>query len=264
VLILLFFAAGSLFFFKSGNFIPFAPKGIPGVLAGAAVIMFAFGGFARVAIVADEVVEPKKNVPRAILLSLIISAAIYVLVSLAAVGAIGYQRLSASASPLADVMTAVGLPFGASVVSIGALIATLSVLLGSVIGVSRVLFAMADDGEVPSWLGFVSRKNCTPYVSIITSGIGILLLVIFSNLLAVAYFSSFAMLFYYIMANIAGVRLLTDRFFSRIIAGLGCALCVVLLFTFPLKTWLTISVVVLSGVAYRFFMKHPLLHKSSQ
>jgi len=264
VLILLFFAIGSFFFFKPGNFVPFMPKGIPGMLAGAAVIMFAFGGFARVAVVSDEVKNAKRNVPKAILISLIISAAIYVLVALAAVGAVGYERLSASASPLADVMDFIGLPWGASLVAIGALIATLSVLLGSVLGVSRVIFEMANDCEIPSGLGSVGRKTCTPYASIIATGVGIVLLVIFSNLLAVAYFSSFAMLFYYIMANLAGMRLLKDRFSSRIIAGLGCALCGVLLFTFPLKTWLTILIVVLAGIVYRFLMKQPLLHKMSQ
>ena len=71
ILILLFFVGSAVFFFKPSNFEPFSPFGVPGILAGAATIFFAYSGFARVAVIADEIKDPSKNVPKATILSIV-------------------------------------------------------------------------------------------------------------------------------------------------------------------------------------------------
>lgn len=89
LLILLFFTVSAVFFFEKSNFGPFLPFGIRGVWAGAATIFFAYAGFARVAVIADEIIDPVRTVPRATIISISISTVIYVLVAVAAVGIAG-------------------------------------------------------------------------------------------------------------------------------------------------------------------------------
>ena len=108
VLILLFFIAFGLGFFRSTNLTPFAPAGIPGILNGAALIFFAYTGFARVTIMAEEVKDPRVTIPRSIYLALAISTVLYIFVSVIAVGLVGTSALSQSGSPLADAIRVTG------------------------------------------------------------------------------------------------------------------------------------------------------------
>ena len=152
VLILLFFIAFGLGFFASSHFIPPAPFGTTGILAGAALIFFAYTGFARVTIMAEEVKDPEKTIPRSIYLALGISTLLYVLVSLVAVGLIGTPDLALSGSPLADAIRITGSPAAVMVISLGAMIATASVLLTTIMGISRIIFAMARNNDLPAIL----------------------------------------------------------------------------------------------------------------
>jgi APA family basic amino acid/polyamine antiporter len=129
VLILLFFVAFGLGFFHPGNFTPLAPEGSMGILSGAALIFFAYTGFARVTIMAEEVKVPKKTIPRSIFLALGISTVIYLLVSIVAVGIAGAPALAQSGSPLADALSMTGSSGAVLLISAGAMIATASVLL---------------------------------------------------------------------------------------------------------------------------------------
>ena len=108
VLILLFFVAFGLGFFHPGNFTPLAPEGSMGILSGAALIFFAYTGFARVTIMAEEVKDPEKTIPRSIYLALGISTVIYLLVSVVTVGLAGAPALAQSGSPLADAIGITG------------------------------------------------------------------------------------------------------------------------------------------------------------
>ena len=101
ILILLFFIAFGLGYFNGSQMTPFAPAGISGILSGAALIFFAYTGFARVTIMAEEVKDPEKTIPRSIYFALAISTVLYILVSVIAVGLIGASALSQSGSPLA-------------------------------------------------------------------------------------------------------------------------------------------------------------------
>ena len=137
------FIAVGIFHVKASNFSPAFPNGFPGVIGGAALIFFAYLGFGRIATVAEEVKDAEKTIPLSILLSLGLSTLLYLLVSSIAVGIVGYGKLSASGSPLADAMSATGNDLATWAVSIGGILATASVLLTTILGVSRVSFSMA-------------------------------------------------------------------------------------------------------------------------
>ncbi|UCD96950.1 MAG: amino acid permease, partial [Candidatus Bathyarchaeota archaeon] len=119
------------------NFTPFAPNGFFGVLQGTGFIFFAFLGFGRIAMLGEEVRNPNRTLPLSILLSFVTSAVLYVLTGLTAIGLLDYSLLANSSSPIADAAEVAGAPALVGVVSLGALIATVSVLLMTLLGVSR-------------------------------------------------------------------------------------------------------------------------------
>lgn len=253
--ILGFFCIFGLFYTNPANFSPFMPIQT-GVLVGAFYIFFAYGGFARVAVVAEEVKDAKRNVPRAILLSLAISTIFYVAVGAVAVGLVGSSRLSSSNSPLAEAIGATGSPVAVQIVSFGGLLATASVLLTSILGVSRVAYAMARRNDLPQTLSTLHARYNTPYHSVWITGILMALLVLLIDLSSVVAISTFAMLFYYASANISALRLQEEkRMYPHIVPALGVIMCisllVIVLFISP-QAWTIGLAGLLAGTVYYF------------
>jgi len=230
LLILAFFIVFGLAYINQSNFTPFAPFQV-GVFYGACYIFFAYGGFARVAVVAEEVKDAKRNVPKAILLSLIISTIVYMLVGVVAVGLIGAPELSDPNSPaLTHAINATGNATAVYIVSAGGLLATASVLLTSVLGVSRMAYAMAKRKDVPQALSKLHPKYNTPYYSIWIIGTLMALLVLLIDLTKVVAISTFALLFYYGFANVSALRLkVQKRLYPQFVPILGAATCLALL-----------------------------------
>ncbi|MEZ0345598.1 MAG: amino acid permease [Infirmifilum sp.] len=204
ILVLIIFAAIGLLHVNPANFQNFMPRGLGPVFSAAALFYFAYIGFPRVSTMAEEVVEPEKNIPRAIIGSLIISMSIYIATAVAAVGLVGYEALAGSSAPIATAAESLGL---ATLVDAGALLATFSVTLTSAMGQSRVFFAMARNKEIPYSLSRVSRRLGTPVNSILLSGIIMLVLVLSIDITGLASFTSFSVLFTHILTNIAAIRL---------------------------------------------------------
>ncbi len=251
LLVLILFCLLGVLYVKPANFTPFDPTRL-GVLSGASSIFFAYGGFARVAVLAEEVRDPERNVPRAILLSLAISTALCVAVGLVAVGLVGAARLSASGSPLTEAIAITGSRAAVSAVSAGGMLATASVLLTAILGVSRVAYAMARSGDLPGVFGRLHPTYDTPSQSVWITGAVMAMLVVFVDLTKVVAVSTFALLFYYGVANICALRLKPrDRVYPRIVPALGVSTClgllVTLLFTSP-RAW-AVGVAGLAGGA---------------
>jgi APA family basic amino acid/polyamine antiporter len=227
--VLAFFVVFGLFFFKTQNFTPFMPFSI-NVLFGAYFIFFAYGGFARATIVAEEIKDARRNVPRAVLLSVGISTAVYILVGTVAVGLLGAVSLGNSSSPLASAIGVSGNPLAVQIISFGGLVATASVLLTGILGVSRMIFSMSRRNDLPQQLCVVHERYSTPYISVWAVGVAMTLLVLFFDLTNVVAVSTFALLFWYVFANIAAFRLKVEkRLFPRFIPILGLATCLALL-----------------------------------
>ncbi|TRO54696.1 amino acid permease [Candidatus Bathyarchaeota archaeon] len=253
LLILGFFVVFGAFSANTANFAPFEPFN-SGVLHGAYFIFFAYTGFARAAVVAEEVKDAEYNVPRALLLSLGISTIIYVLVGIVAVGLVGSTELAGSNSPLAGAISATGSSIAVQVVSFGGLLATASVLLTAVLGVSRMAYSMARRGDLPQVLAEVNQKFSTPYYSIWTVGILMALLVLFFDLTGVVAVSTFGALFYYALTNASALKLRTEkRRYHKLIPIIGLGTCIVLLvfvLFVAIQAWIIGGICLIAGGVY--------------
>ncbi len=224
-----FFVVLGLTHFSSSNLAPFEPFS-SGVLFGAYFIFFAYGGFARATVIAEEVKDAKRNVPRAVLLSLIISTIVYICVGIVAVGLVGSSNLATSNSPLTYAIGATGSHLAMQIVSFGGLVATASVLLTAILGVSRMAFSMARRRDLPQTLAAVNSRFGTPHYSIWTIGFVMALLVLLVDLRGIVIVSTFALLFWYVLVNAAALRLKQrNKLRLKFLPILGSITCLLLL-----------------------------------
>ena len=168
--ILLFITIG-INYIHPANYHPFLPYGWSGVFKGAAIIFFAYIGFDAITTAAEEVKNPKKTFPIAILGSLIISSILYIAVSGVLNGIFPYYIYKESAAPVAFALANLGIQWANIVISIGALCGITSVLLVSFFGQSRVFFAMSRDGLLPEFFSRLHKDFRTPTNGIIVVGI---------------------------------------------------------------------------------------------
>ena len=168
--ILLFITIG-VNYINPANYHPFLPYGWSGVFKGAAIIFFAYIGFDAITTAAEEVKNPKKTFPIAILGSLIISTILYIAVSGVLNGIAPYYVFKETAAPVAFALNIVGIHWADIIISIGALCGITSVLLVSFFGQSRVFFAMSRDGLLPEFFSRLHKDFRTPTNGILIVGI---------------------------------------------------------------------------------------------
>ena len=239
---------------QASNFSNLFPNGFFGVISGAALIFFAYIGYARVATISEEVENPKKTIPLSILIGLGISTALYLLVSFTAVGVVNYTTLSASGTPLADAMKLTGNELATFAVSLGAIFATSSVLLTTILGVSRISFSMARNKQIPNLINSLHPKFQTPYISIILTGLVMVALALFGDLKQVFSLASFSVIVTHILVNYSAIKLRAHPKFKiplrPIPPILGIVSCSALLFFLPAETWVMAGVVLFLGIVF--------------
>ena len=230
--------------------------GIVLALAQAAALMFfAFAGYARVATLGEEVVAPRRTIPRAILLALAAVGALYLVLSviLVLVGpAPGEQGWGPA--PFRAALDAVGAGgVWAVVVTIGAVAAASGALLALVAGISRTVLAMARERDLPPVLAHVSPRFSVPQRAEAAAGIAVVLLVLLaSDVLVAIAASSFGVLLYYAVANLAALTQTGQwRLFPKAMQWIGLAGCVLLVAALPGRTIVAGLVLVAVGLAYR-------------
>lgn len=175
--------------------------GLGGVLGGAALIFFAFIGFDDINTLAEETRNPTATIPRALLLALTVSAALYVLVGIAAVSVLGAERLGASSAPLADVLArAVGSRSG-DVVAVIALVSTTNTTLVAVTAGSRLLYAMAAGGALPAPLAAVHPRQAVPLRALVVCIVAAAGFVLLGNLTLVASVTDYAVYTVFLAVN---------------------------------------------------------------
>src|SRR5579875_392221 len=160
------------FYVRPANWNPFAPFGWNGVMKGAAVIFFAYIGFDAVSTAAEEVVEPNRDLPIGILVSLFVCTALYVLVAAVVTGMVPARMLDINA-PLASAFVIRGLRAVSGIISIGAVAGLTSVLLVLLLGQSRIFYAISRDGLLPPAFSRVHPRFQTPYIPTILTGIAV-------------------------------------------------------------------------------------------
>uniref|UniRef100_A8LYJ7 Amino acid permease-associated region n=1 Tax=Salinispora arenicola (strain CNS-205) TaxID=391037 RepID=A8LYJ7_SALAI len=210
--------------------------GAHGVLTAAGLLFFAFAGYARIATLGEEVRDPRRTIPRAVPLALGVVLAIYLVLAVVTLGVLGPDRLAASAAPLADVVTAVGLPGLAWVVRVGAAVAVTGVLLSLLAGVGRTLLAMARRRDMPFALAAVHRVHQVPYRAELMVAMVVAAVVLVGDVREAIGFSSCTVLVYYAITNASALTLGRDpgrRLPVRLFAALGLVGCVTLAVSLP-------------------------------
>lgn len=175
------FVAVALPHFNAANLEPFMPYGFPktlgtdgaarGVMAAAAIIFFAFYGFDAISTAAEETKNPGRDLAIGIVGSMVLCVIIYMLVAVAAVGALPYTRFAGSAEPLALILREIGQGGAATFLAGSAVIALPTVLLAFLYGQSRIFFTMARDGLLPTGLATVSQRGAPVRITLVTAAI---------------------------------------------------------------------------------------------
>ncbi|MGH2653117.1 MAG: APC family permease [Actinomycetota bacterium] len=243
--------AASLFGGTAGadNLGPLGRGGVAGVLQSAGLLFFAFAGYARIATLGEEVVEPHRSIPRAILISLTLVLLLYATVAAAGLLAVGPEVISRAPAPLAAAVEAGSLARVAPAVRIGAGVAALGVLLSLLAGVSRTVYAMARNRELPGFLAAVHPRHLTPHRAEIAVALVVTAVVLLADLRGAIGFSSFAVLVYYGIANVsAWTQPPEQRRWPRLVQVVGLLGCALLAFTLP-ATSVVVGVAVLAAVA---------------
>jgi APA family basic amino acid/polyamine antiporter len=203
--------------------------GAVGILRAGGILFFAFAGYARIATLGEEVVDPARTIPRAIALALAVAVTVYAVVALCALLAAGPAELAATQAPLRAVVRGGSLSALAPVVQVGAAVASLGVLLSLLAGVSRTVFAMAADRHLPGLLAAVHPARRVPHRAELAVGAAVVVIVSLVDVRRAIGFSSFCVLFYYAVAN-ASALTLGER---RAVPAAGVVGCLLLAFMLP-------------------------------
>jgi APA family basic amino acid/polyamine antiporter len=212
--VLLFFIVVGVPFVHLGNFHPFFTTGSDGILSSVFLIFFAYAGFGKITAASEEVKDAYRNIPRAIIVAVAISSVLYFLTGFVAVGVAGSSDLSSHQfrnAPLAYVMLSTGIAPAFLVVAIGAVAATSSVLLIQMLGISRTIYAMAANRQLPPFFSAVHPRFKTPYRAEVLMGSGMALGALFLDSTSVVALTSLGILSYYALINLAAVRMRKQR-----------------------------------------------------
>ena len=183
------------------------PNGTVGIVLAFVLIFFAFIGFEDMANVAEEVKRPKKTIPRAIVLSIVITGIIYILVSLSVVRVINWEELGQSAAPLAAIAErSLGIQ-GSIALSAIALFATASTVLITLVAGSRILYGMAHNKSLPLSLGKIHSKTKTPWIAVIGILITSIAFTLIGDIVIVANITVFAVVVTFAMINLSVIVL---------------------------------------------------------
>jgi APA family basic amino acid/polyamine antiporter len=206
-----------------------------GILQSAGFLFFAFAGYARIATLGEEVIEPKRTIPRAIPIALGITLVVYATIAVSALAGAGAAALAASSAPLATAVEAGSLAWLSPAVRVGATVASLGVLLSLIVGVSRTAFAMAANRDLPVFLSAVHPRYRVPHRAELVVGAIVACVAAIADIRAAIGFSSFAVLIYYAVTNAAAWTLARDeRRWPRALAAVGLLGCLALAITLPL------------------------------
>ena len=264
LVVLVFFIVVAATAFNGDHFSDFAPNGWSGIENAAALIFFAYIGFDAVSTGSEESKNPGRDLPIAIIGSLVIATILYILVSLAAVGALPADQLAGQDAPLAIALSeGAGIAWGADIVTFGALVAITSVVLTILYGQTRVAFSMCRDGLMPSKLATVWEKTRTPVILTLVFAIPIAVLAAFVPLKEIAELVNIGTLFAFFIVNIAVIWLRRSKPDMErgyrvplvpVVPIIGALLCVYLMTKLPGTTWVRFGLwLVLGMVIYALY-----------
>ncbi len=245
-----------------------------GMLAGAAVIFFAYIGFDSVSTHAEEARNPQRDVPIGIITSLILSTVLYILVSAVLTGMVPYNQIDIHA-PVSAAFAHVGLPWAQFIISLGALTGITSVLLVMMLSQPRILLAMARDGLVPSgFFGAIHDRFRTPYKSTALVGLSVAVMGGFLPLRFLAELVNIGTLLAFLIVCAAVLIMRRThpeaaRPFRAPLVPLtpilGILLCLLLMFSLDLGNWIRLAVWLLLGfiIYFGYSRHHSVMHNQA-
>ena len=224
--------------------------GPTGVLQAAALLFFAFAGYARLATLGEEVRDPERTIPRAIAIAIVVVVAIYAAAGAALLHVLGPARLATSSRPFVTGLQTAGADHLVAAVVVAAALAATGALLSLLLGVSRTVLAMARDGHLPRQLATISPRHRVPRSAEVAVAMVVAVVVVLGDIATSVTFSSFCVLLYYAVANAAAVTLESGPT-PRLVAVAGLLGCLVLAAALPVATMsVSAALLALAGSFY--------------
>jgi APA family basic amino acid/polyamine antiporter len=270
VLVILLFVGFGLSYIDTGNWTPYIPEntgrfgeyGLSGVLRGAAVVFFAYLGFDALSTAAQETRRPQKDMPKGILISLIVCALLYIAVTAVLTGIVHYRELNVDA-PIAVAIdkVGVGLAWMSPFIKLGAIAGISSVILVMMMGQSRIYYAIARDGLLPRLFAKVSVKRGVPQNATVFAGVatgliaGLLPLSALSELVSIGTLMAFAIVCLSLLVLRRTQAHIHRPFkvpFVWVIPPLGAFFCILQMASLPAATWLRLIIWTLIGLVIYF------------
>ena len=247
------------------NWSPFMPFGFSGVMTAAGIVFLAFVGFDAVSTTAEEAINPQKDMPIGIMVSLAVATVLYMAVAAIMTGVVPYTQLNVP-DPVALVLNTLHMPWASALVSVGAIAGITSVLLVLMLGQPRILFAMSRDGLLPGFLAHVHPRFRTPHRTTVFTGVVVAVAAGLMRLDTAAELCSIGTLLAFIIVS-AGVIVLryTRQDLKRpfrvpffpVTPALGILLCAYLMYNLPFATWMRLLVWLVIGLClYVFYGYH--------
>jgi amino acid transporter len=268
LLLIIFLGIGSIVFRPTllGNYTPFAPAGLSNFGTVLVLIFWAYAGFELGVLPASEVVDPKKNIPRAMITGMAIVIFFYVVTNAAVFGVVSSAALAKSPIPLVLVSTALLGSAGAVITGVGALASVSGTDETEVLGTARLIYAMSSDGLLPKGLSKVHARFKTPYVGVIVEGVIAMSLMPFSGISTLISFAVFNLGVCYLLVCLAlSVLKKNDEHGLRgqnILPWLGVGISVYLLYSTSLLDKVVGSAAILLGIPiYLYFSKKTDVHE---
>src|SRR5213079_1191802 len=244
VAVVVFVIAFGAFMVHPTNWHPFLPKGIGGMMSGAAIVFFAFIGFDAVSTTAEETRNPQRDMPIGIIASLIICTLLYVLMAAVLTGMRKYTTYFGDSAAVATAFA--GRPWAQALISAGALAGLTSVLLVFQLGQPRIFMAMARDGLLPQYFAKIHPRFRTPYITTIWTGVAVGGVAMLTDIGSLADLTNIGTLFAFVLVCL-GVLVLRRTNATRprpfrvpmvpLFPILGVILCATLMLSLPLETW---------------------------
>lgn len=226
--------------------------GLYAVLQSAGFMFFAFAGYARIATLGEEVIDPATTIPYAIPRALSMVLGIYLVLGVTLVAILGPDQIAANASPVRTLLMSGPLAWAAPILQAGVAIAAAGVLLNLVPGISRTMLAMARHGDLPRGFAHIDPRRSLPLRAELTVAVVIIIVVSIMDIRGAIGFSGVAILTYYAITNAAALKLqASERRWSPVIAVIGLVGCVVLAVTLPITQFVIALGIGMIGVIWR-------------
>ncbi len=269
IAVIIIFVALGASHINPSNYHPFAPLGFDGIFAGAATIFFSYIGFDAISTAAEEAENPKRDIPRGLIICLIVVTILYVSVAFVLTGMVPYKEII-SENAVPGALARVGIRWGAALVGVGAILGMISTLMVMLYGQVRIFMVMSRDGLLPKSFSKIHHIHKTPYISTIITGSIAAIIAGFLPLDFIVQFLSIGTLLSFIVVSVAVIVLRkTMPDYNRMFKAPGVPYtpiisiicCIALLSRLQAKTWIGFSVWLIIGLLVYFFYgrKHSIL-----